>query len=346
MTADLTNFVVYFDLSQLPPADFWDNIEDGGGSIRVLKGDLDTEIAREVVSCDKAAQTGEVHARADGTLSAASDTQFWLAYGKDGETDYAVDATYGAEAVWGDEYELASHDGGLTDSTNNGFNGTSVGDPVVVSGEIGAGTQFDGNDRYDISHNDSLNFTNYTASLYVEPDSIGDQGYYLIKASGTDNRPIYIYQYNEDLIAKITTSNDIYTATETNGVQAGGMWVHVVADIANDSLILYRDGGNSVVVSTVGSLITNSSALQVAYNSLNENYFSGMLDELRLRGGAVSSDWVSTEYNNQNDPAAFYSVEDYTAPSGGAPTKKNYIYIGGSSGIVAPKKSNIVYPIL
>jgi hypothetical protein len=41
--------------------------------------------------------------------------------------------------------------------------------------------------------------------------------------------------------------------------------------------------------------------------------FLGLIDEVRLSasstsGGARSADWIKTEYNNQNSPATFYSL--------------------------------------
>lgn len=38
--------------------------------------------------------------------------------------------------------------------------------------------------------------------------------------------------------------------------------------------------------------------------------FKGIIDEFRFSDVARGADWVKTEYNNQNDPSAFYSVAD------------------------------------
>ena len=49
--SNLTDFVVYIDLSDLPSS-FWDLVQDGGGDIRCFKSDGTSELEREVVSCD------------------------------------------------------------------------------------------------------------------------------------------------------------------------------------------------------------------------------------------------------------------------------------------------------
>jgi hypothetical protein len=56
VAADLTDYPVYVDLSDLP-ASFWDTVASGGGDIRCYKSDGTTELAREVVSCEVAYQT-------------------------------------------------------------------------------------------------------------------------------------------------------------------------------------------------------------------------------------------------------------------------------------------------
>jgi hypothetical protein len=35
-----------------------------------------------------------------------------------------------------------------------------------------------------------------------------------------------------------------------------------------------------------------------------------ILDEIRLRGGVLSGDRISTEYNNQDSPSTFYSITE------------------------------------
>jgi len=36
--------------------------------------------------------------------------------------------------------------------------------------------------------------------------------------------------------------------------------------------------------------------------------WDGKIDEFRIYDGILSSGWITTEYNNQNDPASFYTV--------------------------------------
>ena len=48
----------------------------------------------------------------------------------------------------------------------------------------------------------------------------------------------------------------------------------------------------------------------IAIGILDSIYWVGGMDEVRLSDPLRSPDWIKTSYNNQNDPAAFYSVVD------------------------------------
>ena len=131
VSADLTDYPVYLDLSELG-TDFFDNVKSGGGDIRITTSDEETEVPREIVSCDTTAETGEVHFKGD--LSGSTDTDFYVYYGNSGASDYAITATYGAENVWGSNYKGVYHlqeavnttAGGYNDSTSNSRDGTGV----------------------------------------------------------------------------------------------------------------------------------------------------------------------------------------------------------------------------
>jgi hypothetical protein len=156
--ATLSNFPVYVDLNDLP-SHFWDNVKNSGGDIRITTSDEETEVAREVVSCDTSTDTGELHFKAP-SLSHTADTEFYIYYGNSGASEPAVDATYGRNNVWSNGYLAVYHlnESPTTttiDSTGNGKSGTSAGSMSsddLVNGKIGKGISFDGsNDTIAIS---------------------------------------------------------------------------------------------------------------------------------------------------------------------------------------------------
>ena len=60
VSADLTDFPLYVDLSHLPDH-FFNNVKTDGADIRVFKSDNVTEIPFEIVSIDTTAKTGELY---------------------------------------------------------------------------------------------------------------------------------------------------------------------------------------------------------------------------------------------------------------------------------------------
>ena len=50
-------------------------------------------------------------------------------------------------------------------------------------------------------------------------------------------------------------------------------------------------------------------------NSLAQLNFDGRIDEARMKNGALSANWITTEYNNQNAEATFWGT--WTDAGGG-----------------------------
>jgi hypothetical protein len=80
------------------------------------------------------------------------------------------------------------------------------------------------------------------------------------------------------------------------------------------TLTLYVDGAQQAAVTVSTAIETNALDLLVGkvYGSrgtgVGEGLFKGIIDEARVSNAARSSQWIATEYNNQNSPTIFYSV--------------------------------------
>jgi hypothetical protein len=71
---------------------------------------------------------------------------------------------------------------------------------------------------------------------------------------------------------------------------------------------IYKNGVDTVgdTISPLGSIDTTGHAAVGADGGWG--WFDGILDEVRISNSARSAFWISTEYNNQNSPATFYSL--------------------------------------
>jgi hypothetical protein len=102
VSSNLTGYVTYVSLSDLPEA-FWLGVSDNGGDVRVKTASGDA-LPTDLVWLDTASRTGALFFRSD--LLSASDNVFQIHYAT-GLSRLAVNDTYGRNAVWQD-YEFVS----------------------------------------------------------------------------------------------------------------------------------------------------------------------------------------------------------------------------------------------
>jgi hypothetical protein len=177
----LTDFPVYVDLSLLP-AGFHAAVAADGGDIRVTRVSTGLELAREVVSYDAVADTGELHFLAP-SLSSTTDTEFYIYAGNALVSDYAVDHEYGAQAVWSNGYVGVWHLTDATTSTVTDSTGTSAaGDktaanqPPEATGIVGEAQDFSG-ESYQIDAKYNTQATYFTKSAFAKGTAAPTTGY-------------------------------------------------------------------------------------------------------------------------------------------------------------------------
>lgn len=317
VSADLTDFVVYVDLSDLPTTEFWGTVANGGGDIRVYKSNGTTQLAREVVSCDTATDTGELHIKFTGTLSSSVDTVIQI-HADGTSSEPAVTATYGRNAVWSDYnavYHMSEHP--ALDSSGNGNDFTAEnGAAAPTSFVLGDGLSFDGNDNYTFQpfNNAGAEVTEYEISFWAEydystpgdPFSFRDEG---LRARVFDNSGNILFQQQPSGSNPEVLHNNFSAATP--------YYYHWVYKKSTE-YSLYVDGTFEDSDTTSLSLSkdrNDTTGFFVGSSYVSLSYFEGDMDELRFRKTITSSDWRATEYNNQNSPGTFYTV---AAVSGGS----------------------------
>jgi hypothetical protein len=343
--ADLTNYPVYVDLSGLPSG-FHSHVKSDGGDIRVTKSDGTTEVPREVVFYDATNDKGELHFKGD--VDSDTNTDFYIYYGNSGASDYAVDATYGAENVWSSDYEAVFHlqqdpsgtSPQIKDSTANGINGTTNGSMTsgnLISGKLaGYGLDLDDNDW--VNFGDNCDFRTYDKTVSVWASSSDTDCYIIAKSKygpGSGRWAIGNVTKPRGFVNLGGTDSEI-----TSGSAIDSAWHLYTMVIDRDAYHrVYID--NSKVVENTGTNITDysSSDLNTTNIMLLGGYndptgstihtsalkFVGKVDEIRIKKSVNSADWISTEYNNQSSPSTFYSIGSEETPSSSGSKVKAYI---------------------
>lgn len=306
----LTDFPVYVNLADMP-SEFWNNTINGCADIRIETSG-GTEVPREIVSCDISAETGELHFKAP-SISSSADTVFNIKYGT-AESDYADDATYGAENVWTNNYIIVSHDGGLTDSTSNGINGTLQNGPVSATGKLGSGMSFDGsNDNITLPSTISNSIgNNITITAWANSD-IGTGAFRNVVTeafSGDGNVEFHLGIGNNSQTNKFAAGfyNGAWRTVSDSVTVTTGSWIHLVGTYDGSVIRLYRDGSEVGTTNYSASLPSGSNGWYIGRRHDAGDYWDGLIDEVRISNTTRSAAWLDAEYTNQNTPTTFYTV--------------------------------------
>jgi len=321
VSADLTDYPVYIDLSDMP-AGFWSTVANGGGDIRVYKSDGTTELPREVVSCDTVTETGQLHVRIDSYSHLAT---IDLAICVDGvSSDYPVDHAFGRNAVWAD-YDFALHmDGDVTDSAGN-YTPIAYGSPTYSGG----GIVLNGTTQYiEIGTTVANQFDEVLLSVDYELDvTNGGSDPQVMFSAYTSTSRVFRYLHdplnNPDALDNIlsgTTDGSAYngeslgSTTVTGGVRYAS---HLTRDGATFGV--YRDGVSQALTTVVAHVATNTGVTPFYVGSFGSGSgnFDGTIYGIRARSTLPinTAEWITDEYANQSSPSTWYTV---SAVGGGA----------------------------
>ena len=328
--SNLNDFPVYVDLSHLP-ASFWGNVNLGCSDVRVTRGDGYTELAREIVSCDTSANTGEMHFKAD-SLSSSADNTFYLYFNNSDASGYSATEAFGAENVWTNGYEAVFHfdessgESYFYDSSSNS-NDVSIYDSVAgQEGKMQTGHTFMGTDDargdYGFKHG-SFPEDEGAILAWVKPlDYSSNRDLNILGRSNgnwagpTDDKSgvrwTLQYNYKEfslglnpyegtDLFHSVNLSKNINVHVAINYDSNGRSLFLNGSVVANDNINGIQDGGSAY-----------DWFLGEDPQSIREKYYSDdhLLSELRIFNSKPSETWVATEYNNQDSPESFYSIKN------------------------------------
>ncbi len=313
-----------------------------GTDILFTSSDGTTKLSHEIERY--VSSTGELVAWVKiPTLSYNSETPIYMYFGNSGASDQQDIAN-----VW-TGYRGAWHlkDGttlNSNDSTSNANNGTAS-NVTAVAGKIDGAGSFNGStSSINVGSASSLDDVgSQTMSSWIYVVGAGQNGFGFIYSktpSGSSDGPRILTVDNPNPQNRIgfgfnssgsagrpvrETVNDIYTRNS---------WAYVVGtwdgSLSATGLKIYVDGVEAAYSSgTDGVTAIVSDAPDTAFignRTGGARTFNGRIDNMRVYAGVRSSDWVMTEYNNQNSPSSFYgyggleSLNRETG-SGGAPAK-------------------------
>ncbi len=204
-------------------------------------------------------------------------------------------------------------------------NGTIVGDPKIVNGEVGEALEFDGSDDY-------INLTNLgdfgsevgssTFEAWVKTDfkkdwttlfKVLDQGCSMAWAIDVNRSAKAGFPLAEDVVhfyvRQQAVAGCIDIAVEIEFALSDGEWHHiafVIEDASDTKISIYMDGKPQEVIVGKGSELDNFVPfvepvyIGAANNRGNvERFFPGVIDEVRIYDRPLNSDEVTQNYKSK-----------------------------------------------
>jgi len=259
--------------------------------------------------------------------SAVQDTVLYVAYGDPLVTTSQENVTAVWDANFKGVWHLQQTSGVYADSTANDNDSTTVQvTSRTASGKIDGCPEFDGSDDYiERTNTPSLAITgDLTIEAWVKADAFVDGKLQcIVTKDQVDKQRAYELHTSWDSPTQKTfyfyifKSVSVSTAVATYTRLSTGTWYYVVAvydyiSDGNSKMRVYLNGVQDVGENpnAVGPMPNTTSPLQIGKRPWpgDPGVWDGLIDEVRVSASVRSAAYILTTYNNQSDPAAFYTL--------------------------------------
>ncbi|HEX6154024.1 MAG TPA: LamG-like jellyroll fold domain-containing protein [Solirubrobacterales bacterium] len=225
-------------------------------------------------------------------------------------------ATYKAEPGLVAAYGFEETSGtAAKDASNFENNGTLNGATSTASGKFGRALSFDGvNDRVDVPDAASLDLSaGMTLEAWVRPTTNTGWRTAILKERGTDNLAYALFASNG---ARPRTEN--FTGVENDATSPTALplnaWSHLASTYDGTTLRLFVNGTQVATEATGGAMPSTANPLRIGGNAVWGEYFSGLIDEVRVYNRPLSGAEIGADMNTAIGSGA-PPVPDTTPPS-------------------------------
>ncbi len=289
---------------------------NGGGDFR-LSTDINgaNQLPVEIVTCvtNATASSTKFIAWVRFPTYASGTREVYAFWNKAGQSQPAANAAFGSESVWQD-YILVTHDG-ITDSTgNNTLNSTNT---TTSAGKFSNSSVFNGSSSR-IDATISPTFQGGTLQSWIKGSTTGATSAYIsIAKSSVSNQQIRSQlnsSFNDSNVFDGSVSSVSTTTTLVNNPSIFQMCHNVYSPSLKAA---YHGGGNQATDTTSYSITgIDRLTLGVTADSSPFGFYPGEICESWYTEDLKSADKISSEYDNQSDPSAFWTGGTVFVPGG------------------------------
>jgi hypothetical protein len=272
-----------------------------------------TRLAHEVVSWDTAGKTGEVWVKAN-TLGATTNTPIYVHYKNPTASALDENEAFGKHQVYVSGWKGIYHLNDNIDSTLNSTDLTASGSPTYVSGKI--------NQAVDFGSSNTTAKLETTSVMGIDGGNITILGWYKLNAEiasgdwnfikhGNNTSDVgynFVYQYNSGTRRFVFARNKYFVAANTftyDTTLGTSNYNHIVLRYNGTNLEGFLNSSNIGSVASSGNGGGNDYQGFVIGSGGTGAYSSIDADNVMVYSGALSDDFITTLYNNQNNPATF-----------------------------------------
>jgi hypothetical protein len=303
VAVSVTNFPVLVRLGAADSAIFA-AARPGGADLRFTKAD-GTRLPHQIEHWNAAGRAAAVWVRVDTVRGNSATQALRMHWGKADAADSSSGAAVfppalGFVGVW-----HMDGAGDVADATGSGL--TAVGPPgsvpgAAAAGIIGTARSFNGiTQHFSVAHDARLNVTAaITMSVWVNASN-WDGSTRLLQKSLPEENNAGQYGLRDDSNNQLALNlNGTHTANGSPApVPSTGQW-HLIHGTYDGNNVIQYQNGVPVSFGSLGDPInTGTGDLKIAMRPDGTNFFTGMLDEVRIHGVARSAEWVALEYENQ-----------------------------------------------